>query len=132
MCSVTSLRPECVRYVPETRSLVGVAPGPAQVAFTLGDKLANVAVEVLPAGARRPTSGDVRIEPANTDPGPGASGGRCGSTWARSIAPAAAMLASSDPKVVMIQGNLACAVGARQGGNHRHVPRQQGQRQGPM
>ena len=36
MCSVTSLRPECVRYVPETRSLVGVAAGAGPGGLDLG------------------------------------------------------------------------------------------------
>ena len=30
MCTVTSLQPGCVRYVPETRSLMAVAPGQSQ------------------------------------------------------------------------------------------------------
>jgi hypothetical protein len=110
MCGVASLRPECVRYVPETRSLLAVAPGPGQVDFTLGDKVVRVPVEVLPAGVVTTDDGKVRIEPASTILAPGQAEAlrvyvgnvdRTGS----------AILASSDPKVVMIQGDLACAVG---------------------
>ncbi len=110
MCDVRSLRPECVRYVPETKSLVGLAPGPGQVDFTLGDKVVRVPVEVLPAGVVTADDGEVRIEPASTILAPGQAEAlrvyvgnvdRTGS----------AVLASSDAKVVMIQGDLACAVG---------------------
>jgi hypothetical protein len=110
MCSVRSLRPDCVRYVPETRSLVGVAPGQSQVAITLGDKLVNVPVEVVSAGVKgKPLEGDIRIEPS-------------GLILARGQAEAlrvyvdltdhtgAAKLTSSDPKVVAIQGDMVCAL----------------------
>ena len=111
MCTVTSLQPECVRYIPETRTLVGVAPGPAQVAFALGDKHANVAVEVSPpaTGGAEVVAGDIRIEPANTTLAPGQAdvvrvyAGLSDHTGA-------ATLASSDPKVVMIRGNMVCAL----------------------
>jgi hypothetical protein len=113
MCAVTPLQPECVRYIPETRTLVGVAPGPAQVALALGDKCANVAVEVLPAAVGGAggdvVEGDVRIEPANTTLAPGQ-----GDVVRVYAGPAdrtvAATLASSDPKVVMIRGNMLCAL----------------------
>ena len=36
MCTVTSQQPGCVRYIPEKRTLVGVSPGPAEVAFATG------------------------------------------------------------------------------------------------
>ena len=52
---------------------MGVAPGPAQVAFALGDKHANVAVEVLPpaTGGAEVVAGDIHIERANTTLAPG-------------------------------------------------------------
>ena len=83
MCTVTSLQPECVRYVPETRSLVGVAPGQSQVAIALGDKIVNVAVEVVTGRSRGKAAG--RAMSASSRPAassPAASRRRCGSTWA--------------------------------------------------
>ena len=110
MCTVTSLQPECVRYIPETRMLVGVSPGPAQVAFALGDKCANVAVEVLPAavGGADVVAGDIRIEPANTVLAPG-QGDAVRVYVGLNDRTGAATLASSDPKVVMLRGNTVCA-----------------------
>ena len=78
--------------------------------FTLGDKVVRVPVEVLPGGVVTADDGEVRIEPASTILAPGQAEAlrvyvgnvdRTGS----------AVLASSDPKVVMIQGDLVCAVG---------------------
>ena len=126
MCTVTSLQPECVRYIPETRTLVGVSPGPAQVVLALGDKFANVAVEVLPAavGRRRRRRGRYPHRAGQHHPGPGPRG-RVRVYAGLTDRTVAATLASSDPKVVMIRGNMVCAVRARQRGNHRQVPRQQ-------
>ena len=111
MCTVTSALPECVRYIPETRTLMGVSPGQSEVAMALGDKVAHVAVEVLPPTVGKPevVEGDIRIEPANTILAPGQSdavrvyAGLTDRTGA-------AKLASSDPKVVMIQGDMVCAL----------------------
>ena len=107
MCTVTSQQPGCVRYIPETGTLVGVSPGPAEVAFALGDKVANVAVTVLPPpiGGDRPIEGEVRIEPANTilAPGQGDSVRVFVGLTDRTVA---AKLTSSDPKVAMIQGDM--------------------------
>ncbi len=107
MCNVTSLRPDCVRYDPETCTLVGVSPGAAEVAITVGDKLVNAVVEVLPESG--PIVGGVRITPATTILAPGQSEvlrvyvGDYDRT-------SSAVLISSDPKVAMIQGDRVCAV----------------------
>ena len=84
MCTVTSLQPECVRYVPETRTLMGVSPGPAQVALALGDKVARVAVEVLPAavGTRPRSSRATSASSRPTRSWPRGKGTRCASTRA--------------------------------------------------
>ncbi len=112
-CTVTPALPGVVRYVPEIHSLVGVAPGASAVAFTFGDKLANAMVEVLPAmGA---IDGEVIVEPARGTLAPGQALGLrvlvVGPSGERIDRTASAVLSSSDPNVLTIQGNLACAVG---------------------
>ena len=113
MCTVASLQPDCVRYIPETRTLVGVAPGPAQVALTLGDKCTNVAVEVssvaVSGTGAEAVAGDVRIEPANTILAPG-QGDTLRVFAGLADCTAAVTLVSSDPKVVAIRGNTVCAL----------------------
>lgn len=111
-CAVTPALPGVVEYLPETHSLVGRSPGASAVAFTLGDSLANAVVEVLPSDA--PIDGQVVVEPSTGNLVPGQAlplqvfvltpGGR------RVDRTAAAVLASSDPGKVTIQGNLACGV----------------------
>ncbi len=112
-CAVTPALPGVVRYVPEIHSLVGMAPGASAVAFTFGDQLANVMVEVVPTVG--PIDGDVVIEPARGSLAPGQalplrvvvvtpSGQRIDRT-------ASAVLTSSDPSTLTILGNRACAVG---------------------
>jgi hypothetical protein len=111
-CNVTPALPNVVRYVPETRSLVGIAPGVSAVAFTLGDKLANMLVEVLPGGG--PIDGQVVIEPAAGNLAPGQAlplrvfvvtpGG------ARIDRTASAVFASSDPAKIRMMGDRACAL----------------------
>ncbi len=111
-CGVTSSLPSVVRYEPQTHSLVGVSPGASAVAFTFGDKLTNVMVEVLPSGG--PIDGEVVVEPSSGNLAPGqaldlrvyvvtADGYRIDRTGS-------AVLTSSDPGAVTIQGNLACAL----------------------
>jgi len=110
-CRVTPAISGVVRYVPQTHSLVGVAPGASAVAFTLGDKLTNVMIEVVPGG---PIDGEIVLEPSGGTLAPGQAlpmrvlvitprGERIDRTDS-------AILASSDPGTVMIQGNRACAV----------------------
>jgi len=111
MCTVTPAVSGVVRFVPETRSLVGVAPGASAVAFTLGDKLTNAMIEVVPGG---PIDGEIVLEPASGTLAPGQAlplrvlvitpqGDRIDRTDS-------AILTSSDPSTVMIHGNRACAV----------------------
>jgi len=111
-CDVTPALPGVVQYVRETHSLVGVSPGASAVAFTSGDKLANLMVEVVPSGG--PIDGEVVVEPSSGNLAPGqaldlrvyvvtADGYRIDRTNS-------AVLSSSDPGTVMIQGNLACAL----------------------
>jgi len=114
LCAVSPAFPEVVQYVPETQSLVGRSPGTSAVAFTLGDKLTNVMVEVVsPAGGV--IDGMVQVEPSSSnlaagqalplrvfvvDPQTGARIDRADS----------AVLASSNPAAVAIRGNLVCAL----------------------
>jgi len=115
-CTVTPALPGVVRYVPEIDSLLGVAPGASAVAFTCGDKLANVMVEVLPAPG--PIDGEVVVEPSRALLAPGQAldlrvlvvspSGRPGGT--RIDRTASAALSSSDPNTLMILGNRACAL----------------------
>lgn len=109
---VTSALPGVVRYDPLTHSLVGVAPGTAGVTFAWGDKLATTMVRVLPAGV---LDGRIVVEPSNGVLSPGqalelrvyvvTSDGR------RIDRTTSAVLTSSNPASVSIQGNLACARG---------------------
>ena len=72
LCKMTSLRPECVRCLPETRSLVGVSPGVSQVAFALGDNVCNLTVEVAAAATVAADAwSDLRIEPKSAAVYPG-------------------------------------------------------------
>lgn len=110
---VTSALPGVVRYDPLTHSLVGVAPGSAGVTFAWGDKLATTMVRVLPAGA---LDGRIVVEPSSGVLSPGqalelrvyvvTSDGR------RIDRTTSAVMTSSNPASVSIQGNLACARGA--------------------
>ncbi len=72
-CKMTSLRPDCVRCLPETQSLVGVSTGTSQVAFALGDKSCNLIVEVAPAEAAAAADAwsELRIEPKSASIYPG-------------------------------------------------------------
>ncbi|MHB8897414.1 MAG: hypothetical protein ACYC6Y_01565 [Thermoguttaceae bacterium] len=107
---VTSALPGVVRYDEPTHSLVAVAPGAAGVTFAWGDKLATTQVRVLPAGV---LDGRVVVEPSSGVLSPGqavelriyavTSDGR------RIDRTTSAVLTSSDPAAVSIQGNLACA-----------------------
>ncbi len=109
---VTSALPGVVRYDPLTHSLVGVAPGTAGVTFAWGDKLATTMVRVLPAGVM---DGRIVVEPSSGLLSPGqalplrvyvvTSDGR------RIDRTTSAVLTSSNPSSVSIQGNLACAHG---------------------
>ena len=112
-CTVTPALPGVVRYVPEIHSLVGVAPGASAVAFTFGDKLANAMVEVLPAVGV--IDGEVLVEPARGTLAPGQALDLrvlvVGPSGERIDRTASAVLSSSDPNTLTIQGNLACAVG---------------------
>ena len=109
---VTSALPGVVRYDPLTHSLVGVAPGSAGVTFAWGDKLATTLVRVLPAGS---IDGRIVVEPSSGILSPGqalemrvyvvTSDGR------RIDRTTSAVLTSSNPASVSIQGNLACAQG---------------------
>lgn len=112
-CTVTPALPGVVRYVPQTHSLVGVSPGASAVAFTLGDKLSNVMVEVLPALA---LSDDVElvVEPSGGNLAPG----QALDLRAFVVSPAgdridrtdSAVFASSDPSKVTFRANRACAL----------------------
>ena len=64
-CTMTSSRPECVRCLPETKSLAGVSPGVSQVTFALGDKSCKMTVEVAPGSATATADAwsELRIEP---------------------------------------------------------------------
>ena len=111
-CGVTPAIPDVVQYVPETHSLVGRSPGASAVAFTYGDKLTNVMVEVLPAVNL--ADGEVTIEPSGGTLVPGQAldlrvfvVGRGGQRIDRT---ASAVLSSSDPSKVAIRGNFACAL----------------------
>ena len=109
---VTSAMPGVVRYDPLTHSLIGVAPGTAGVTFAWGDKLATTMVRVLSAGV---VDGRIVVEPSSGVLSPGqalelrvyvvTSDGR------RIDRTASAVLTSSNPSAVSIQGNLACARG---------------------
>jgi hypothetical protein len=111
-CSVTPALPSVVRFVPETRSLVGVAPGASAVALALGEKLTNVIVEVLPQSAA--IEGTVVVEPSSGTLAPGqalplrvfavAPSGQ------RSDRTETAVFSSSDPAKVKVLSNRACAV----------------------
>ncbi len=111
-CRVTPSLSEVVRYVSATHSLVGQKVGRSAVAFTVGGQLANVMVEVLPMSG--PIDGQVILEPAGGNLAVGQAldmrvyvvtpdGSRFDRTHA-------AVLNSSDPNSVIIQGNLACAM----------------------
>ena len=111
-CSVTPAVPNVVRYAPETRTLVGVAPGTSPVAVTVGDKLANVMVDVVPAGG--PIDGQVVVEPAAGVLAPGQAlplsvfvvtpeGHRIDRT-------ASAVFGSSDSSKIRMMGDRACAM----------------------
>ena len=108
LCKMTSLRPGCVRCLPETRSLLGVSPGVSEVAFTLGDKLCNMTVEVAPAGGA--IEGDVRVDPASVVLAPGQTEPL--RVWVGSVdCSASAALASSDAKVAEVRNGWICAIG---------------------
>ncbi|NQU26509.1 MAG: Ig-like domain-containing protein [Candidatus Nealsonbacteria bacterium] len=111
-CNVTPAIPDVVQYVPETHSLVGRSPGASAVAFTYGDKLANVMVEVLPAVNL--VGGEVVIEPSGGTLVPGQALDLrvfvVGPDGRRIDRTDAAVLSSSDPSKVAIRGNFACAL----------------------
>ena len=72
MCTVTSLRPECVRYVPETEEPGGRVAGARPGGLYAGRQDGQRAGRGLPGGrAGKPLEGDVRIEPASTILAPG-------------------------------------------------------------
>jgi len=111
-CDVTPALPNVVRYVPETRSLVGVSPGVSAVTFAWGDKLATATVQVIPGQALQ---GEVVVEPATAILSPGHAldlrvflvtkeGLRIDRTDS-------AVLTSTSPASVVIRGTRACAVG---------------------
>jgi len=60
-CRVTPALSGVVRYDSATHSLVGVAPGTSAVAFTHGEKMANVIVEVFYGGK---LEGDIVVQPS--------------------------------------------------------------------
>ena len=114
LCGVSPAFPEVVQYIPETQSLVGRSPGVSAVAFTLGDKLTNVMVEVVsPTGGV--IDGMVQVEPSSSNLAKGQAlplrvfvvDPRTGARIDRTDS---AVLASSDPAAVVIRGNLACAL----------------------
>lgn len=111
-CRVTPALPGVVRYLPEIHSLLGVAPGASAVAFTFGDKLANVMVEVVPAAG--PIDGQVIIEPSRGTLAPGQALDLrvlvVSPTGERIDRSGSAVLSSSDPNTLMIRGTRACAV----------------------
>ena len=63
--------PEVVEYLPESHSLLGVAPGVATVAFTAGDKIGIRRVDVL--SEPLPRDSRLSIEPAAAMLAPGQS-----------------------------------------------------------
>jgi len=110
-CEVTPALPNVVRYVPQTRSLVGMSPGASAVTFAWGDKLATTTVQVLPGAS---LEGEVVVEPATAVLSPGQAlemrvfvltkeGLRIDRTDS-------AVLSSASPGNVAIQGTRACAV----------------------
>jgi hypothetical protein len=107
---VTTALPGVVRYDRLTHSLVGVAPGMAGVTFAWGDKLATTLVRVLPTGV---LDGRIVVEPSSGVLSPGQAIGLrvyvVTSDGRRIDRTASAVLTSSDPAAVWIQGNLACA-----------------------
>ncbi len=119
MCTVSPAFSETVEYLPQTQTLVGRAPGTTAVAFTLGDKLMNLLVEVVPAGDV--IDGAVIIEPSGGTLAPGQAlpmrvmvvnpdtGERLDRTDS-------AVLKSDNPAAVAIRGNRACALGPGQTG----------------
>ena len=112
-CEVVPEMAGVVRYVPDTRALVGERVGKIPVAFAMGDKVRRTLVEVLPnTGA---IEGEVVIEPPSSTLAPGQcetlrvyvvtkDGDRVDRT-------ASAVLRSSDPQAVSIQGDRICAMG---------------------
>jgi len=124
-CTVSPALPGVVRYLPQLDSLLGVAPGASAVAFTYGDKLANVMVEVLPAVPR--IDGEVIVEPSRAMLAPGQAVdlrvlvvaamptrlvGMPPEAPERIDRTASAALNSSDSKTLMILGSRACALRA--------------------
>ncbi len=107
---VTSALPGVVRYNALTHSLVGVAPGVAGVTFAWGDKLATTTVRVLPEGV---LDGRIVVEPSSGMLSPGQAIGLrvylVTSDGRRIDRTTSAVLASSNPDAVWIQGSLACA-----------------------
>jgi len=102
-----------VAFDPATRSLTGLRAGGVAVALTHGDKMANLMVEV--SGAGGPIDGQVVVEPAAAHLIPGQAlsprvyvvtpeGERVDRT-------ASALLKSSDPAVVTVQGTQIVAAG---------------------
>jgi len=116
MCTATSSLPGIVRYVPESHSLVGVRPGASTVALACGDKVANVLVEVLPAGQwQQWANAQVVVEPGVGTLVPGAALPLrvflLGPQGERVDRTDSAVLSSSDPNLLRTIGNLACALG---------------------
>lgn len=113
LCSVTPALPGVVRFDPQTRSLVGVSPGASAVAFAHGNKLTNAMVEVLPAAALGDDV-EVVIEPAGGNLAPGQALDlrvlAVGSAGQRLDRTDSAALSSSDPKILALRGNRACAL----------------------
>ena len=111
-CEVASTVPEVVEYLPESHSLLGVAPGVSTVSFVAGDKIAIARVDVL--SGPLPVEGQLSIEPAATTLAPGQAQPLrvfvVGPSGSRIDATARASLTSADPATVKILGGRACAV----------------------
>lgn len=101
-----------VSFDPATRSLVGLRPGPTPVAISHGDNLVNLMVEVTGDGA---VDGQVVVDPGAVNLVPGQmfdprvyvvtpEGERIDRT-------ASAVLTSSDPTAVTVQGTRLLAAG---------------------
>ena len=110
-CRVTPALRGVVRYDSATHSLVGVSPGMSSVAFAYGDRLANVMVEVFMGGR---LAGEIVVEPGSGNLAAGQAlplrvyvvtddGQRIDRTTS-------AIFRSSDPDIVKIMGNRACAL----------------------
>ncbi len=113
--SVTSSRPDTVRFDSESDSLVGVSPGVAQVAFTYGSQKAVLPVTVEVAGE---PNGELRVE---LEPSSGLLG--VGESQpirvflvevagARTDRTASAIIKSSNPKIITSRGTEVTGLSA--------------------